>query len=111
VSLLTSLADADQLAKSASGVWSIMEDSKSHESESQREAHRLGIDLLTKVAHIEESSFRELQSAISEEREGLVNGLIQEMNNSIARHLNISRWWSQDSEFQLRVSPREHELV
>jgi energy-coupling factor transporter ATP-binding protein EcfA2 len=40
-----------------------------------------------------------------------VNGLIQEMNNSIGRHLNISRWWSQDDEFQLRVSPREHELV
>src|SRR3546814_2221052 len=33
------------------------------------------------------------------------------MNNSIARHLNVSRWWSQDPEFQLRVSPREHELV
>jgi hypothetical protein len=25
--------------------------------------------------------------------------------------LNVSRWWSQDPEFQLRVSPREHELV
>lgn len=33
------------------------------------------------------------------------------MNNSIARHLNVSRWWSQDPDFQLRVSPREHELV
>ena len=33
------------------------------------------------------------------------------MNKSIARHLNISKWWSQDEDFQLRVSPREHELV
>ncbi|WP_335992222.1 AAA family ATPase [Glycomyces sp. MUSA5-2] len=72
---------------------------------------QLGMDLLTKIARIEESSFQELRDAISNEREGLVNGLIQEMNNSIARHLNVSKWWSQDPEFQLRVSPREHELV
>lgn len=75
------------------------------------EAHQLGRDLLVKIARIDESSFRELEQAIAEEREGLVNALIQEMNNSIARHLNISRWWSQDPHFQLRVSPREHELV
>jgi energy-coupling factor transporter ATP-binding protein EcfA2 len=75
------------------------------------EAQRLGMDLLLKIARIEESSFDELRKAIAEEREGLVNGLIQEMNRSIARHLNVSRWWSQDSDFQLRVSPREHELV
>lgn len=74
-------------------------------------ARQLGVDLLVRVARIEESSFVELQKAIAEEREGLVNGLIQEMNNSIARHLNVSRWWTQDPEFQLRVSPREHELV
>jgi hypothetical protein len=72
---------------------------------------QLGVDLLTKIARIKESSFTELRNAIAEEREGLVNGLIQEMNNSIARHLNVSRWLSQDPEFQLRVSPREHELV
>ncbi|MBK7611203.1 MAG: AAA family ATPase [Actinomycetales bacterium] len=75
------------------------------------DAQQLGVDLLVRVARIEESSFRELRKAIEDEREGLVNGLIQEMNNSIARHLNVSRWWSQDPEFQLRVSPREHELV
>lgn len=74
-------------------------------------AQQLGVDLLVRVARIEESSFKELQKAIADEREGLVNGLIQEMNNSIARHLNVSRWWTQDPEFQLRVSPREHELV
>jgi energy-coupling factor transporter ATP-binding protein EcfA2 len=77
----------------------------------QAAAQQLGADLLVRVARIEESSFIELQRAIAEEREGLVNGLIQEMNNSIARHLNVSRWWTQDPDFQLRVSPREHELV
>jgi hypothetical protein len=67
--------------------------------------------LLTKVAKIDVSAFKDLQEAIRDEREGLVNALIQEMNSSIARHLNIAKWWSQDADFQLRVSPREHELV
>ena len=33
------------------------------------------------------------------------------MNRSLARHLNFNRWWTQDREFQLRLSPRERELV
>ncbi|MGC0365094.1 putative ATPase [Rhodococcus sp. 27YEA15] len=75
------------------------------------EQQKLGRLLLTKVARIDPSAFRDLQDAIANEKEGLVNALIQEMNKSIARHLNISKWWSQDEDFQLRVSPREHELV
>lgn len=109
VKLLSSLADlstAEEIKNEAINLFSIMED-----TEEESETQRLGMNLLTKVARIDESSFKELEKAIAEEREGLVNGLIQEMNNSIARHLNVSRWWSQDSEFQLRVSPREHELV
>lgn len=94
----------DVTANAASLVPSNLEDPEAA-------AQQLGVDLLVRVARIEESSFQELQKAIAEEREGLVNGLIQEMNNSIARHLNVSRWWTQDPEFQLRVSPREHELV
>lgn len=109
VKLLSSLADlstAEEIKNEAINLFTIMEN-----TEEESQTQRLGMNLLTKVARIEESSFKELEKAIAEEREGLVNGLIQEMNNSIARHLNVSRWWSQDSEFQLRVSPREHELV
>lgn len=105
--LLSRFGTAEDAAKNAAGLFALIDAAGSEESAAQI----LGMNLLTQVARIEESSFRELQSAIAEEREGLVNGLIQEMNNSIARHLNVSRWWSQDSEFQLRVSPREHELV
>lgn len=105
--LLGSVTTADAVAKSAADLVALVTDDEAQQSKEQQ----LGTDLLMKIARIEESSFKELQSAIAEEREGLVNGLIQEMNNSIARHLNVSRWWSQDPEFQLRVSPREHELV
>lgn len=108
--MLAPLTTAADITNNATGVLALVNGEESVES-SRLEAEQLGVDLLVKIARIEESSFKELQSAIAEEREGLVNGLIQEMNNSIARHLNVSRWWSQDPEFQLRVSPREHELV
>jgi predicted ATPase len=110
VKLLSSLIGidtADAITAQAATLFAILNEIDAVENERQE----LGRLLLTKVARIEESSFVELHEAIAEEREGLVNGLIQEMNKSIARHLNISRWWSQDADFQLRVSPREHELV
>jgi predicted ATP-dependent endonuclease of OLD family len=113
VKLLSSLVDlstAEEIKSQATNLFTIMAANEEN-SKTQQEAQQLGMDLLTKVVRIEESSFEELEKAIAEEREGLVNGLIQKMNDSIARHLNVSRWWSQDSEFQLRVSPREHELV
>ncbi|MFJ3956917.1 AAA family ATPase [Arthrobacter sp. NPDC090010] len=108
--LLASTTSADELAQQASSLAQIIASNDTTDSKKWKE-QQLGIDLLVKIARIEQSSFQELQEAIAEEREGLVNGLIQEMNNSISRHLNVSRWWSQDPEFQLRVSPREHELV
>ena len=33
------------------------------------------------------------------------------MNRSLARHLNFNRWWTQDPDFELRLAPRERELV
>jgi hypothetical protein len=72
---------------------------------------QLGQDLLQKIARIEISVFTELADAILDADEGPVNGLIQRMNESISRHLNLERWWTQDRSFSLRVSPREHELV
>ena len=105
--LMAGLGTPEEATKQAANLHAMVNGNEARQSDAQS----LGMDLLTEIARIEESSFKELQTAIAEEREGLVNGLIQEMNNSIARHLNVSRWWSQDPEFQLRISPREHELV
>lgn len=104
---LFSLGAETEVAPRASALFGLLGAADCLESEEQK----LGKVLLTKVARIEPSAFRDLQEAIESEREGLVNALIQEMNKSLARHLNISKWWSQDEDFQLRVSPREHELV
>ncbi len=96
-----------EVAPKASALFALLGAASGLETDEQK----LGRVLLTKVARIEASAFADLRDAIEDEREGLVNALIQEMNKSLARHLNISKWWSQDEDFQLRVSPREHELV
>jgi hypothetical protein len=108
--LLAAILTADDITTNAAALLALLQTTTPLTEEAEA-AQDLGKLLLVKVARIEQSSFIELLDALQNEREGLVNGLIQEMNNSLARHLNISRWWSQDSEFQLRVSPREHELV
>lgn len=67
--------------------------------------------LLVDVARIDRSAFEDLEAALRDGQEGRVGGLIEEMNRALARHLNFNRWWRQDREFQLRLAPRERELV
>jgi predicted ATP-dependent endonuclease of OLD family len=71
----------------------------------------LGRSLLVDVAKIDRSAFEDLEQALRDGKEGRVGGLIEEMNRALARHLNFTRWWTQDRDFQLRLSPRERELV
>ncbi|GAA3913673.1 AAA family ATPase [Actinoplanes auranticolor] len=96
-------------------LWSVFRrpasTTQSREHADQREARALAKKLLVKVARVDESIFKELQKAINEGKEGEVSGLEGKINESLARHLNLSRWWSQDSDFQLRVTTRERELV
>lgn len=115
LTFFTGMSTAEQISAGAAGLLSqltAVEAAEPHlDPGKEAQKQKLGRELLMGIAHIDQSSFAELQLAIAEQREGLVNGLIQEMNRSIARHLNIARWWTQDADFELRLSPREHELV
>ena len=72
---------------------------------------QLGEHLLKRIAHIDEAVFAELADVVLQYKEGTVSGLIQKMNDSLGRHLNLQRWWRQDRSFSLNVALREHELV
>lgn len=72
---------------------------------------RLARSLLVTVANIDKRAFEILAAGINEGDEGHVNGLIQRMNDALARHLNFPKWWAQDRDFQLLLSPRERELA
>jgi hypothetical protein len=39
------------------------------------------------------------------------NALVEAVNDQLERYLNFKKWWVQDRDFSLRVTPREHELV
>jgi len=83
----------------------------SHGSLHPSEAHSLARDLLCEVARIDPKAFQELYDAIKRGAEGHVEGLIQNINEKLESSLNFPKWWVQDRNFKLRVSPRENDLV
>lgn len=71
----------------------------------------LGRRLLTEVAQIAPAAFGELEAAIRDGESGRAAGLLQKMNDHLARHLNFPRWWRQDKDFQLRLKDSEREVA
>ncbi len=101
-------SNAGEFAKAAPELYGLFSGGDRDIVEQQYE---LGRALLLKVAKIEPTTFEDLSEALANEREGYVNGVIQKINNALASHLNFPRWWAQDRDFRLMVSPREYELV
>lgn len=116
--LLDNLFRLDQSNPQAfsEAAWSIVTSPYGESSRNTSEGnvsaqYQLGRSLLFDVAKIDQTVFRDLTDAIANEQEGYVNGVIQKINDALARALNFPRWWAQDREFRLMVSPREHEIV
>lgn len=105
--------NAEEFTKAAPSLYPLLSDSNlgSADAGDISQQYELGRALLFDVARIDPTTFRELSDAIAGEREGYVNGIIQKINSDLARSLNFPRWWAQDRDFRLMVSPREYELV
>jgi energy-coupling factor transporter ATP-binding protein EcfA2 len=71
----------------------------------------LAFDLLVTVGRIDVSAFKELQSALRNEDEGLANGIVSSMNEQLAKSLNLSRWWTQDHRFSVAIAIRDYDIV
>ncbi|MFE6283033.1 AAA family ATPase [Streptomyces sp. NPDC057877] len=80
-------------------------------AQAREKEFQLGRSLLIDVARIDPAAFRDLDAALTAEREGEVNAIIQRMNDAIAKHLNFPKWWAQDRDFRLLLSPREREVA
>ena len=74
-------------------------------------AFELARDLIFKVAKIDKAAIQDLSDALSQEDEGLANGILQQVNQRLATALNFPRWWAQDRDFRLTVSARDDDLV
>lgn len=66
--------------------------------------------LLTDVAGITEGEFAELKTAVHTS-EGYAEALVDKMNQKLADSLNFKRWWTQDTDFALRLRLRDFDLV
>jgi 3-mercaptopyruvate sulfurtransferase SseA len=107
-----SWSDAADFTKAAPNLYGLLSDGSSGgDVDGLEQQYELGRSLLFRVANIDPTTFKDLSDAIADEREGYVNGVIQKINGALARPLNFPRWWAQDREFRLMVSPREYELV
>lgn len=107
-----SWAAAAEFGASLFPIWQASQSEADTESERRRHSEfELGRKLLVEIAHIDPTMFSRLQTAIDNEAEGEIEGLIRGMNTSIAENLNFKRWWSQDSDFEIEVKARERELA
>jgi hypothetical protein len=108
-----SWSSPDEFTKAAPNLFGLLSDRSSERTRADRidQQYELGRDLLFRVARIDPTAFKDLSDAIADEREGYVNGIIQKINSALAAQLNFPRWWAQDRDFRLMVSPREYELV
>lgn len=74
-------------------------------------ALELAAELLLNVAHVDRSAFQELEEALNQDKQGYADGIVEQVNHDLARSLNFAKWWSQDTNFELRLSLREFDLV
>jgi hypothetical protein len=90
---------------------------RAHDSSGQRDRDRvaaeqeLARDLVRKVVKIDPEALTELLDALRESRDAFANSIIDKINDGLQARLNFPRWWVQDREFRLLVSPREYDLV
>jgi hypothetical protein len=71
----------------------------------------LARDLIRKVVKIDAEALTELLKALREGRDAFANSVIAKINDDLQAKLNFPRWWVQDREFRLLVSPREYDLA
>jgi predicted ATPase len=72
---------------------------------------QLARDLIIKVAKIAPQALKDLQRALAQGNDGHANGIVEKINQALATRLNFPRFWVQDRDFSLIVSPRDHDLV
>lgn len=72
---------------------------------------KLARDLLIRIANIKPVSFDLLHKAFrTRDQEGLAFAIESDMNEKLRDSLNLSSWWSQDSQFRLSINADERNV-
>ncbi|QFS47997.1 AAA family ATPase [Nostoc sphaeroides] len=86
-------------------------ETETKDNNKNEKAHELAYKLICEVAGIDSHILSDLIDALEEGKDGYVNGVIEMINERLAESLNFPKWWAQDSNFCLKVSPRDSDLV
>ncbi|MEU0804188.1 AAA family ATPase [Streptomyces sp. NPDC005970] len=105
-----SFTSADQLTTAAPNLTSAFS-TANQPDEGHDKQLALADQLLLKVAKIDRTAFQELLAAVDAGKEGFANGIVEQMNQQLARSLNFPKWWTQDNQFQLQMTLRDQDLV
>lgn len=71
----------------------------------------LAYHLLVTVGGVAANMFQELHDALRKESEGLTTAIVGKINQQLSRALNMPKWWSQDTDFDLQIDTRDFDLV
>lgn len=100
---------ATQVRSALNPLASAMRDGSGRETDEKSLA--LARDLILKLGNVEPARLKDLKEAIADGKEGYANAIVERINEQLERYLNFKKWWVQDRDFSLKVTPREHELV
>ena len=81
------------------------------QDESLGRSYELARRLLVQLGGVEPERLRELSRFLADGEDGHAAALADSINAQLERRLNFPRYWVQDKDFQLLVTPHEGELV
>lgn len=104
-------SDHKAVAANAPKLSKLFVDHAAPADQSTIDKYHLADDLLVRITGIDREHFSDLATTIAEERDGYVDGVEELINRALATKLNFRRWWTQDRNFQLRVTVRETDIA
>lgn len=111
----TTLSDATAIPQAAAAIASSFSGAFAQKTAEQSSDYRAQVELartlICDIANVDTEALKELHDALRDEKDAYVNGIVQKINNALSTSLNFPKWWVQDKDFNLRVSPREFDLV
>lgn len=81
------------------------------EAEKDEAERQLARSLLINVAGVDPEKLVLLSDAIADGNDGYANAIVAKINDQLAKRLNFPKWWVQDRDFSLRLTPRDLDLV
>ena len=105
------VASAKSVTDNAAAVAEAFASDDSETDPNAEAKFELADKLLVDIAGIEREHFADLLQTIRNGEDGYVDGVEELINRALATRLNFRRWWTQDSNFQLRVTIRESDIA